>query len=300
MTVKHSAITHTGGEGNHSAISVEYPTATDRENHTNSTGEPWESTAAASLPVGLIAQQMDDDTVWCLVDNVSGTLTWSLLSTNKATVEDLGFVHAQDAFGSEGFDAVLVRTGIQTYGAVRWVLDATGAPTPAVDNTAGFAVGSRYIDTTNDKEYVCLDASTNAAVWVETTYRPPVRTHVVEVPVTPSGSELRYFVAPYDLTITEIGYIAGGSGVAFDSSSGDVTCRVEADPDGTGVLISDSGSEVLDPSSLSARSTISLSGSPADLDVAAGTKIEIEITYPADTVPASGGVAILDILYTEQ
>jgi hypothetical protein len=48
-------------------------------------------------------------------------------------------------------------------------LAATGAPAAANDSGAGYAVGSRWIDTTNDKEYVCVDATAAAAVWTETT-----------------------------------------------------------------------------------------------------------------------------------
>jgi outer membrane protein assembly factor BamB len=48
-------------------------------------------------------------------------------------------------------------------------LAASSAPTTSNDNTEGYAVGSYWIDTTNDKAYVCLDASTGAAVWTETT-----------------------------------------------------------------------------------------------------------------------------------
>ncbi|AWY09387.1 hypothetical protein vBRpoPV13_30 [Ruegeria phage vB_RpoP-V13] len=46
---------------------------------------------------------------------------------------------------------------------------ATAAPAVTDDDGSGYAVGSRWIDVTNDKEYVCLDASTGAAVWTETT-----------------------------------------------------------------------------------------------------------------------------------
>ncbi|MCK4328343.1 hypothetical protein KAX02_00715 [candidate division WOR-3 bacterium] len=48
-------------------------------------------------------------------------------------------------------------------------LDGTTAPGVSNDNTEGYAVGSRWIDVTNDKEYVALDVSTGAAVWTETT-----------------------------------------------------------------------------------------------------------------------------------
>ncbi len=48
-------------------------------------------------------------------------------------------------------------------------LDATAAPLSTNDSGSGYSVGSRWIDVTNDKEYVCLDATSSAAVWAETT-----------------------------------------------------------------------------------------------------------------------------------
>jgi len=48
-------------------------------------------------------------------------------------------------------------------------LAGTTAPTVNNDGTEGYAVGSRWTDATNDKDYVCTDASTGAAVWIETT-----------------------------------------------------------------------------------------------------------------------------------
>ena len=49
-------------------------------------------------------------------------------------------------------------------------LDATEAPAAATDDiTLGYAVGSRWVDITNDKEYVCLDNTDGSAVWTETT-----------------------------------------------------------------------------------------------------------------------------------
>lgn len=47
--------------------------------------------------------------------------------------------------------------------------NATAAPATTDDETEGYAVGSRWIDVTADKEYVCLDATEDAAVWTETT-----------------------------------------------------------------------------------------------------------------------------------
>lgn len=44
-------------------------------------------------------------------------------------------------------------------------LAASAAPGVSDDNTAGYSVGSKWIDTTGDKAYRCVDASTGAAVW---------------------------------------------------------------------------------------------------------------------------------------
>ncbi len=48
-------------------------------------------------------------------------------------------------------------------------LTATTAPGVNDDSGSGYAVGSRWLDVSADKEYVCLDASAGAAVWPETT-----------------------------------------------------------------------------------------------------------------------------------
>lgn len=42
-------------------------------------------------------------------------------------------------------------------------------PAASNDNTEGYAVGSRWVDLVTDRSYICLDASTAAAVWKETT-----------------------------------------------------------------------------------------------------------------------------------
>lgn len=42
---------------------------------------------------------------------------------------------------------------------------ATSAPTVGDDSGDGYDIGSRWFDITNDKAYVCIDASVGAAVW---------------------------------------------------------------------------------------------------------------------------------------
>ena len=45
---------------------------------------------------------------------------------------------------------------------------ASAAPSTSDDSGSGYVVGSRWIDTTNDAEYVCVDNTASAAVWVQT------------------------------------------------------------------------------------------------------------------------------------
>lgn len=47
--------------------------------------------------------------------------------------------------------------------------ETTTAPAITNDNTEGYGVGSVWIDTATDKAYICVDDSTGAAVWKETT-----------------------------------------------------------------------------------------------------------------------------------
>ena len=56
-----------------------------------------------------------------------------------------------------------------TQAIIKNKLDATQAPTVNNDINEGYAIGSRWVDVTNDKEYVCLDNTDGAAVWIETT-----------------------------------------------------------------------------------------------------------------------------------
>ena len=48
-------------------------------------------------------------------------------------------------------------------------LTATAPPTTDDDASAGYTVGSRWIDTSTGKEYVCTFSNTSMAMWIETT-----------------------------------------------------------------------------------------------------------------------------------
>lgn len=77
----------------------------------------------------------------------------------------------QDAFGSN-FTAAgdyIRGTGAAAFEVQANTFTATAAPTVNDDTDGGWVVGSRWLDVTNDKEYVCLDITDGAAVWTETT-----------------------------------------------------------------------------------------------------------------------------------
>jgi len=53
--------------------------------------------------------------------------------------------------------------------AIKMNLVATEAPAITNDEDSGYSVSSRWFDITNDQEYVCLDETSGAAVWKQTT-----------------------------------------------------------------------------------------------------------------------------------
>ena len=104
----------------------------------------------------------------------------------------------------------------------------TTAPGAGDDNDAGFRVGSRWIDETNDKEYVCLDDTDGAAVWVETTQasgtvgQVPLQTEIITsstaAPVwTLSGGYHSYTLKGWAIPVTDgatlFGRVNNGGGI---------------------------------------------------------------------------------------
>lgn len=87
-------------------------------------------------------------------------------SVDATTVAAAGAVMDSDISQAEG---MVRKTGAGAYEAIKTNFSASAAPTTGDDSADGYAVGSRWIDTTADKEYVCLDATEGAAVWTETT-----------------------------------------------------------------------------------------------------------------------------------
>ena len=72
------------------------------------------------------------------------------------------------ALASFNSNGLMIQTALDTFAALKLNLAAGTAPTTTDDGAAGYSIGSRWIDTSNDKEYVCVDSTNSAAVWKET------------------------------------------------------------------------------------------------------------------------------------
>ena len=119
-------------------------------------------------------------------------------------------------------------------------LDATSAPGVGDDNTEGYAVGSRWVDVTNDKEYVCLDASTGAAVWTETTGAGGGASTFVALTDTPAnytGSSLKHVRINEGETALEFVTLGGGGDMlksVYDTDTDNIVDKAETVDDGVG------------------------------------------------------------------
>lgn len=133
--------------------------------------------AISSPATGLVVYNTDTDTY-----DVYNGAAWVILGTGATpgahTHAAADVTSGQLALERGGTESDLSATGpghlVQaSAGAALTVrldnLAGTTAPTAGDDTGDGYSVGSRWYDTTNDKEYVCLDATAAAAVWKETT-----------------------------------------------------------------------------------------------------------------------------------
>jgi len=91
-------------------------------------------------------------------------------------------------------------------------LDGTQAPTVNNDTDEGYAVGSRWFDVTNDKEYVCLDNTDGVAVWTETTQSGGggAFTDLTDTPANYTGSSLKHVRVNVGETALEFVTLGGG------------------------------------------------------------------------------------------
>lgn len=75
----------------------------------------------------------------------------------------------QGGTGATALDGIVTGTGTSALTAKKSEFNQTVDPTVNDDSANGYAVGSRWVNTTANKEYVCVDDTAGAAIWIETT-----------------------------------------------------------------------------------------------------------------------------------
>ncbi len=108
--------------------------------------------------------------------------------------------------------------------------DATANPTVTDDATAGYTVGSHWINTVTDAIYVCTDSSNGAAVWQRLDlYTAKIGTTHLQASSVTSAKIADGTITSADIDSTSVqervtGTCSAGSSVASIGSDGTVTC----------------------------------------------------------------------------
>lgn len=78
-------------------------------------------------------------------------------------------------------------------------LNANSAPSVNNDNTQGYSISSLWIDTVNDKSYICVDNTTGSAVWIEMGGSGGSGSYPYSITQSPSGfSDTSNITVTYD------------------------------------------------------------------------------------------------------
>lgn len=103
------------------------------------------------------------DSIWCPVLVATSSTTGVLMPAQP--MPNLGDLADVSTAGAGTSSALVYSSG--------WITIknnvTAGAPGVGDDDGDGYSIGSRWYDVTGDNEYVCLDNSTGAAVWKQTT-----------------------------------------------------------------------------------------------------------------------------------
>ena len=192
------------------------------------------------------------------------------------TISNLSITGAAGTMINENFKKLADRSPKSKY-------DATTAPTVNDDVDSDYMVGSRWIDVTGDKAYICVDNTSGAAVWLDATVTdvsygqiPLVMCGVISTSTDHfkdiTGSTFKYRL-PVDGTIT--GVVARQGTVDSGASQADVDVLV----DSTTVLssaITLSGTADTDVSGTLIADPVMSAGDTIEIDVIEGTNGDAE------------------------
>lgn len=130
--------------------------------------------------------------------------------TDATNVAAAGAVMDSDISEAEG---MLRKTGVGTYAAIKSNLSAVVAPGINDDSSAGYEIGSRWIDTILDEVHEAVDVTVGAAVWLSLGSAGGAITSVGgTAPITSTGG-----------STPQIGITAATTGAAGSMSAADKT-----------------------------------------------------------------------------
>jgi hypothetical protein len=143
------------------------------------------------LSSGVIGPLSSTDTAIALFDGLTGTIIKNSAVTidplgnvsgiNSITMNPLGTIDGRDiSIDGTALDNHLLNTsnphsttkaqvGLSEVPNVKQNLSAITAPTLTDDSALNYSIGSRWVNTLTDDEYVCTDATPTSAVWKLTT-----------------------------------------------------------------------------------------------------------------------------------
>jgi len=105
---------------------------------------------------------------WTLLIDATTSVNAAAASATAAAASAAG-VNLPSIVAGDAGSRLQVNSAETGYEHVKDNLTATTSPGVGDDDVDGYAVGSRWFDTTADEMYICLDATTGAAVWLNTT-----------------------------------------------------------------------------------------------------------------------------------
>ena len=169
------------------------------------------ATARASLGIDLSLYYLKTE-----IDTKGEMQTiWSVILpdlTGTPFQYDYGRFTDADTFEGRDYSEVKTDLSLNYVENLKVKLNGTQAPTVNNDIDEGYAVGSRWFDVTNDKEYVCLDNTDGAAVWIETTQSGGggAFTDLTDTPANYTGSSLKHVRVNVGETALEFVTLGGG------------------------------------------------------------------------------------------
>jgi hypothetical protein len=117
---------------------------------------------SVNAPVGSLAEILNRDHA----NGDARQVRLRQIGSDPTPVASKGFVYVK---GGELFYIDPSGNVSQISPAAKANFSATAIPAVGNDNTEGYSPGSIWVDVNNDKAYICVDASTGAAIWIEIT-----------------------------------------------------------------------------------------------------------------------------------